>query len=206
MIIQYPASGFPGRVDHALFLAGLCVYTLGQVLINAQFSTRFADLPIDLSHWALILGVVLLLPFAGALPWRNVFLLAKPLLMAGIAFAVGMCVLDFVFWSLPGYGEMEAQLATHLINTPVIWEPFMRWGSNEVFNAGLALPSLAYFRASRTGTALVLIGTLVIAIGTQWFNVIGYGVLTLGYVLNFRGAFRAPVDASPALAMPDRRD
>ena len=37
----------------------------------------------------------------------------------------------------------------------------------------------------KTGTLLVLIGTLVIYIGGGWVNVLGYIILTIGFYINF---------------------
>ena len=37
----------------------------------------------------------------------------------------------------------------------------------------------------KTGTLLVLIGTLAIYIGGGWINVIGYILLTIGFYINF---------------------
>tara|TARA_R110002095_G_scaffold46246_2_gene41467 strand:+ start:863 stop:1453 length:591 start_codon:yes stop_codon:yes gene_type:complete len=184
MILQSDDIHFPKYWDKALFVGGLAIYALGQILINLgpDFTTQQA--PIDYAHWLLIVGVLFLIPFIGRLPRQNIHLVTIPLLLAGIGFVIGMCVIDFVFWSLSD-PELERALARHLIATPVIWQPFMVFGSNTVFNLGLLLPSLSYFRASRLGTILVILGTLVIFVGTQWFNVIGYLIVLAGYALNF---------------------
>lgn len=189
MIMQSDVGEFPRAWDRGLFLFGLGLYTLGQILINLGRDFVDAQSPIDFAHWLLIAGVLFLIPFVGRLPRRNIHLVTLPLLLVGIAAVIGMSVLDFVFWRLPD-GELESQLAGTLIGTPVIWQPFMVIGPNHVFNAGLMLPSLSYFQASKAGTLLVIAGTLTIVLGVQWFNVIGYAVLTAGYALNFLGATR----------------
>ncbi|WP_417493738.1 hypothetical protein [Maricaulis sp.] len=184
MILQSEESRFPKRIDRILFIAGLAIYVTGQILINLGPGFTEQQAPIDYAHWLLIIGVLFLIPFAGRLPRRNIHLIGIPLLLAGVCFVIGMCVIDFIFWSIPD-AELKRALASHLIATAVIWEPFMVFGPNTIFNLGLLLPSLSYFRASRTGTILVILGTLVIVVGTQWFNVIGYLIVLAGYVLNF---------------------
>lgn len=185
MILQADNETFPGPSDRALFLVGLALYIFGQVLINLGQDFVEAQRPIDFAHWLLIAGVLFLVPFAARLPHRNIHLLTLPLLLAGIMFVIGMCVLDLVFWSLPD-GDLERDIANHLVGTGAIWDPFMIYGSNHIFNAGLLLPSLSYFRKSPVGTGLVVLGTLVIVLGVQWFNVVGYVLVAAGYALNFR--------------------
>ena len=47
-----------------------------------------------------------------------------PSLIFGIGLIIGMCVIDFVFWSLKD-PVLKSQVTKHLINTPEIWIPFM---------------------------------------------------------------------------------
>lgn len=184
MIIQAEAGNFPRYWDRVLFVAGLAIYTLGQTLINLGREFVERQSPVDYAHWLLLIGVLFLIPFIGRLPRRNLHLVTLPLLLAGIAAVIGMCVIDFIFWSLPA-GDLENQLASALIATPSIWPVFIEIGPNHVFSLGLMLPGLSWYRASRAGTLLVIAGTLIVVLGVQWFNVIGYAVLTLGYILAF---------------------
>ena len=184
MILQSSQAPFPPRGDRVLFVSGLLAYMLGQVLLN--FGQDFVDRqrPIDFAHWSLLIGVLLMLPFAGQLPRRNIHWLTQPLLIAGIAAIIGMCLIDFVFWSLPG-GDFEYQLFLQLREEPSIWQAFIIIGPNYVFGAGLALPSLSYWNASRTGTLLVLAGTAMNALLNRDWIVQSYLLITLGYALNF---------------------
>jgi hypothetical protein len=72
----------------------------------------------------------------------------------------------------------------HLINTPEIWKPFMKF-NGLLFNLGLLTSSFCYYQNSKTGTLLVWIGTLAIYIGGGWINVLGYILLTIGFYINF---------------------
>lgn len=185
MILQSNSASFPDRSDEALLVAGLGLYTFGQILLRPGNDFVSAMQPIDYAHWSLYLGVVLMLPFAAKLPKRNIHILTIPMLLAGISCIIGMCVIDFIFWSLPD-DVFEAELAQRLINTPVIWKPFITDGAGWLFSAAVALPALSYWRASRVGVILVAAGTAIHAIGTHWFNVTGYATVALGYAACFR--------------------
>ncbi len=172
------------RIDAWLFVMGLVIFTLGQIAINAFGAMTKDEIPIDVMHWLMLIGAVLLIPFAARLPRRGLALVASPLLILGIVCVIGMCVLDFVFWSLPD-DELRGEVARRLMDTPMLWKPFIAWGPDDFFNLGLVLPTFLFFRVSKFGTAFVVMGTLSIVIGTSWFNVAGYVLITLGYFMNF---------------------
>jgi hypothetical protein len=54
----------PARLEKVLFLVGLTAYTVGQVVINSLRNALHTQSPIDDAHWLLLIGVVLLVPFA----------------------------------------------------------------------------------------------------------------------------------------------
>ena len=173
------------------FLLGLFLYTVGQFLIFIFFNdidALHSQEPIDFAHWFLLIGVLLLIPQIGNFPKTKINLIGTPILVLGVGLMIGMCVLDFVFWSIKS-PEFSSEVANHLINTPAIWKPFMNF-NGWFFNLGLLISSLSYFKNSRLGTILVLIGTLVIYIGSGSFNVLGYIVLTVGFYINF---YRQPL-------------
>lgn len=172
-------------VPKSMFLAGLCLFTLGQILIN--FGREFVknQTPVDFAHWCLIGGVLLLIPFAARFPKNLLSFIGSTLLILGITGVIGMSALDFVFWSLPT-AEMEQEWGRHLFATKTIWTPFMTVGPGTLFNVGLLAPSLFFFKQSKLGLGLVLVGSLTVFVGTQWFNVIGYVIISIGYWLCFR--------------------
>ena len=138
------------------FLLGLLLYTVGQFLIFIFFNdieALHSQEPIDFAHWFMLIGVLLLIPQIGNFPKTKFNLIGTPLLVLGIGLMIGMCVLDFVFWSIKS-PELKSKVATHLINTPAIWEPFMNF-NGWLFNLGLLISSYSYFKNSRTGTLLV---------------------------------------------------
>lgn len=186
MIIQATSqqAEFPRLGERALWLAGLAIYIVGQVLLRPGQDFVEAQRPIDFAHWALLVGGVMMLPLAGRLPWRNIHWLTIPLLYAGITALIGMCVLDFVFWALPN-GEMENAVARQLIATPAVWSPFITFGPNYVFVTAVVLPCLSYLSISRMGVVLVIAGSLVMLFGTQWWNVLGWVLILIGYAMCF---------------------
>ena len=168
------------------FLLGLLFYTIGQFLIFIFFDVgewRNQE-PIDFTHWFMLIGVLLLIPQIGNFPKSKLNLIGIPLLVIGIGLMIGMCVLDFIFWSIKS-PKFDSEIATHLTNTSAIWDPFMNF-NGWFFNLGLLTSSFSYFKNSKIGTLLVLIGTLVIIIGGGWINVIGYTLLTIGFYINFK--------------------
>ena len=169
------------------FLLGLVLYTVGQFLIFIFYNdieTLHSQEPIDFAHWFMLIGVLLLIPQIGNFPKSRLNYISSSTLILGIGLIIGMCVLDFVFWSLKE-PELKRQVSEHLINTPEIWKPFMKF-NGLLFNLGLLTSSFSYYKNSKTGTLLVLIGTLVIYTGGGWINVLGYILLTIGFYFNFK--------------------
>ncbi len=174
----------PTNADKLFFLFGLSIYAVGQLVISILQGALQSQKPIDYAHWLLLIGVFLLIPFSAKLPRHGLHRITSPVLLAGIVCVIGMCMLDFVFWAIPS-PELKSEVAGHLIAADSIWQPFMKIGPNRIFMLGLALPSLAYYRASMLGTAFVIIGVGVVVLTPQWVNALGYSVIIIGYFLNF---------------------
>ncbi|MEE4283914.1 MAG: hypothetical protein V2I41_18395 [Pseudomonadales bacterium] len=179
-----------GKIDlkpyEYIFLVGLLAYTAGQFLIFVFFNdldALHAQEPIDFAHWLMLIGVLLLTPQATHFPKFIFNLLGTPLLILGIGLIIGMCVLDFVFWSIKS-PELKSEIAAHLIGTPAIWAPFMTL-SGKIFNLGLLISSFSYFNTSKVGPLVVLLGTFIVYAGGGWLNVLGYLVLTAGFAYCF---------------------
>ena len=177
----------PDRIDKSLFLLGLGVFTAGQVMLRFFDSAARSAMPIDVTHWLLLIGVLLLIPYAARLPREGFNRIVGPVLLLGIVATIGMNILDFVFWALPA--GLDGDVFQVLRTEPSIWQPFMRLGPNEFFVTALVLPSLMLFKVSRIGTALVVAGAVTMAVGTEWFNVAGYVLMIGGYFFNFDSLF-----------------
>ena len=172
--------------NEILFLLGLLTYTVGQYLIFIYFNDLeklHNQEPIDFSHWLMIIGVLLLIPQIGNFPKSRWNYISFPSLIFGIGLIIGMCVIDFVFWSLKD-PVLKSQVTKHLINTPEIWTPFMSV-SGKIFNLGLLISSLNYFKKSSLGVLFVFVGTLIVYLPWGWDNVLGYLLITVGFYINF---------------------
>jgi len=90
--------------------------------------------PIDFSHWFMIIGVLFLIPQIGNFSKSKFNYISSPSLILGIGLIIGMCVLDFVFWSLKD-PEFKSQVAKYLIKTTEIWTPFVKI-SGKIFTFG----------------------------------------------------------------------
>lgn len=185
MILQSNPADFPQRIDKALFVLGFLIYTLGQVLLNLGRDWVAAQQPVDFAHWCLLIGVVLFLPFVGRLPRRNIHLLSIPMMLAGITAIIGMCVLDFIFWSLPP-GDLSREFYQHVSAEPSIWQVFIAIGPGWVFGVAISLPALSYWNVSRIGTGLVVFGAIFLGATGRDLIVPGYLIVTLGYAMRFR--------------------
>ena len=177
------------------FLLGLFFYTVGLFLIFIFFNDgewRNQE-RIGFALWFLLIGVLLLIPQIGNFPKSKLNLVGTPILVIGIGLMIGMCVLDFVFWYIKS-PEFSSEVATHLINTPAIWKPFMNTHGGMflllfsiqylLLCLGLLISSFSYLKNSSAGTILVLIGTLVMFISGS-INGLGYAILTVGFYINF---------------------
>ena len=173
--------------NEILFLLGLLTYTVGQYLIFIYFNDLeklHNQEPIDFSHWLMIIGVLLLIPQIGNFPKSKFNFIGSPTLIFGIGLIIGMCVIDFVFWSLKD-PELKSQVTKHLINTPEIWTPFMSVSGN-IFMIGLLTSSFNYFKKSKLGVLLVFLGTIIVYLNMGgWDNIPGYLLITVGFYINF---------------------
>ena len=169
--------------ERGLFLVGLSVYAAGQGLIT--MGRDFVDglQPVDLAHWALVVGAVMLLPYAARMPKTRIAWIAGPLLIIGVAGIVGMCVVDFLIWSY-GPGPERDAFIRHAVAEPAIWTPFMVVGP-WLFGLGIALASLSYVEGTRSGPAIVIVASVITAVSHGWPGVLGNVLLVVGYAICF---------------------
>lgn len=173
----------PNKTDKALLLLGLLLYLAGQIWINTTGSMTSQQISIDGIHWLMLIGASLLLPFAARLPRTGFAAVAGPLLMLGIVLVIGMCTVDFVLWSLPEQ-PFRSEVSSHLMNTPMIWQPFIVI-SGYVFTPALALTSFYYFRLTKLGPFLAVIGMVTVGAGPIWTNIPGYALIFAGFAVCF---------------------
>lgn len=179
----------PDRLDKALMLIGLSSYLAGQIWINITGSMTKDEIAVDGIHWLMLIGAALIIPFAARLPRQGLSLVASPLLLIGIVLIIGMCVLDFVFWSIPD-PEFSGLVAGELAQTAPVWKPFIVY-AGWIFTPALMLTSLLYWQFSRIGPLLAVAGGVVIAVWPIWSNPYGYSAIILAFLICFHAEANA---------------
>lgn len=167
-----------------LFVAGLLFEFIGQLLLSRGNEFVYALRPIDFAHWSLFLGVSLLIPQLIQFPKSIFTYIGIPIITIGIVSILGMCVLDFIWWSQPTQ-DIRNQLGSHLYKFPSIWKPFISTGPNFI-NVGLLILALNYFKVNKIGVTLVILATLTVFFGrfipsrliyVYLISAIGYGLI-----------------------------
>ena len=167
------------------FLVGLLAMLLGQILLAQGNDFVYNQKPIDFAHWSFLLGAVLLLPQIVSFPKKPSSYIGIPLSIMGVAATIGMCVLDFIFWSFPTE-ELRNDFALHMSQVPSIWKPFMSIGpSSKVFNLGLLLLAFTHIKEKKIGVAIILIANLILwhIIPIPYRLVVGYTLTLIGFSL-----------------------
>jgi hypothetical protein len=165
------------------FIVGLVFFLIGQIIMSKGNDFVYAQEPIDFAHWFLLVGVVLLIPQVVSFP-KNIFsLIGIPLTLIGITCIIGMCVLDFIWWSFPNE-EMRNEFTNHISKVPSIWIPFMSIGpSSKIFNLGLLILSFNYFQNNKIGIVIILIANLILwhIIPLPFRLIFGYAITLIGF-------------------------
>jgi len=168
-----------------VFLIGLLFFLIGQIILAQGNDFVFSQAPIDFAHWFLLVGAVLLIPKVVCFPKKIFSYIGIPLTLIGIVCIIGMCVLDFIWWSFPN-DEMRSEFTNHISQVPSIWKPFITIGpSSKVFNLGLLILSLNYFEKRKIGIIILLIANLILwhIIPIPFRLVAGYALTLIGFSL-----------------------
>jgi hypothetical protein len=131
----------------------------------------------------LLVGAVFMIPQVLSFPKSIFSYIGTPLSLIGIVCIIGMCVLDFIWWSFP---DEESRLAFtyHISQVPSIWKPFISIGStSKVFNLGLLILSLNYFKKEKLGVVIICIATLILwhIIPLPFRLIFGYALTLVGF-------------------------
>lgn len=170
-----------------LFLIGLVFFLIGQIILAQGNDFVYSQKPIDYAHWFLLIGAVFLIPKVVSFPKKLFSYVGFPLTLIGIACIIGMCVLDFIWWSFPNE-EARIEFTNHISNVPSIWKPFITIGSSsKAFNTGLLLLSLNYFKQEKLGVIIIFIATLILLhiIPLPFRLVFGYSLTLIGFSIIF---------------------
>jgi hypothetical protein len=170
-----------------LFIIGLLFEVMAQILLSKGNDFVYAQKPIDFAHWFLLLGVVFIIPQVISFPKKMYSYIGKPLAIIGIVCIIGMCVLDFIWWSYPTQ-ELRIEFSNHISQFPSIWKVFLRVGPSSYFiNLGLFILALNYYKENKIGVLIVLFATIIILF-TRFipFRLIyGYLITAIGFGLIF---------------------
>ena len=170
-----------------LFLIGLTFFLIGQIILAQGNEYVYNQEPIDFAHWFLLLGAVLLIPQVISFPKKLFSYVGIPLVMIGITCIIGMCVLDFIWWSMPDEAA-RVEFTNHISGEPSIWKPFISIGStSKVFNLGLFVLSLNYLKKQKLAIGILLIATLILMsiIPMPFRLVVGYALTLIAFGLIF---------------------
>lgn len=174
------------------FIIGLVFFLIGQIILSKGNDFVYAQEPIDFAHWFLFLGVVFLIPQVVSFPKKIYSLIGIPLTLIGIICMIGMCILDFIWWSFPNE-EMRIEFTNHISKVPSIWKPFMTIGpSSKIFNLGLLMLSFNYFQNNKTGIVLIFIANLILwhIIPLPFRLIFGYALTLIGFSLIFSSKWK----------------
>jgi|TARA_B110000967_G_scaffold208737_1_gene261964 hypothetical protein len=168
-----------------LFILGLFLEVLAQILLAQGNEFVYALKPIDFTHWFLLMGVIFMMPQVVNFPTKIFSYIGAPIAIIGIVSMIGMCVLDFVWWSQPTQ-EIRNEFATHLSKFPSIWKTFITIGPN-FLNAGLLILSLNYLKQNKVGVLLIIFATLIIYFGKFIPHrlIYGYLITAIGFSMLF---------------------
>ena len=168
-----------------IFILGLLFEAIGQILLAQGNDFVYALKPIDFAHWSLLLGAAMLTPQLGQFPKSIFTFLGVPTIIIGIVCIIGMCVLDFIWWSQPTQ-EIRNEFTGQISKVPSIWKPFITIGPGFI-NLGLLLLSLNYFKKHIIGVLLIILATLIISFGNfiPYRLIYVYLLTALGYGLIF---------------------
>lgn len=174
------------NVFKVLFILGLLLEATGQILLSKGNDFVYALKPIDFAHWSLLVGVVLMTPQISNFPNKIYTYVGIPIAMIGVVCMIGICVLDFIWWSYPTQ-ESRLEFSGHISKVPSIWTPFITTGT-AFLNVGLLILSLNYFKKSKMGVFLVVLETLIVFFGRFIPSrlIYTYCIYAIGFALIFK--------------------
>lgn len=168
-----------------LFALGLLLQICGQSMFTIHAHWITLQEPIDFIHWALLLGYMMCIPYAlqFSLGWfRSV---GSVLTFLGAVSLVGMCAIDFVFWSYRSDYDSQTALVSKMMAEPAIWPVFFTVGP-AFFFTGLAVQAMGFWQSHRVATIAAVMGSIAVGLGGLIFPDIriiymaGYVVFALG--------------------------
>lgn len=171
-----------------LFVIGLLFLFIGQLLFSVPTEKVNLLEPVDIIHWILLFGFVLVIPYSLKFSNGAFHKIGSVLTLIGIVTGIGMCVVDFILWSLRDTIEERNQLVRHLVNEPSIWHVFITVGP-AFFFVGLAAQASGFYKENVFGAASAVIGSILVGIGHLVFPqfriifITGYLIFIIGLIV-----------------------
>lgn len=161
-----------------LCTAGLICFVISYVFFSQGALNN--QKPIDFAHWFNLIGATLLFPFNFVFPKNKLNTIASFITSLGVIAHIGLCTIDFIFWSF-GNDEIRSEaLRIHLSNTPSILFPFVIIGPSLLF-VGLALHASNFIKTHSLKALLVIFGAIII--GLSYFVLKDGIFMLLGCIL-----------------------
>ena len=147
-----------------LFIIGLLLQTLGQFFFSLQSAHINLLEPLDFIHWTLLIGFVLVIPYA--LQFSNGWFkkVGATFSIIGLICLICMCAIDFVLWSLRNVPEERNELIAHLMNEPMIWPVFFTIGP-AFYYTGMSIQSMGYLKSNLIPAIIVIMGASLVGLG-----------------------------------------
>lgn len=156
---------------------------IGQLILSQGNDFVYNQEPVDFAHWFFIGRSDINDSVNSGFSKKNYGLIGIPLTLIGIVCIIGMCLLDFIWWSFPNE-ELRNEFTNHISQVPSIWKPFVTIGpSSKIFNLGLLILSLNYIENGKLGIILVFIANLILwqIIPLPFRLVSGYALTLIGF-------------------------
>ena len=142
-------------------IIGLAFFVMSYILFS-QISLN-TQKPIDFAHWFNLIGAVLLISFNFVFPKNTLNSIASIITTIGVVAHIGLCMIDFIFWSFGNNEIKSEELRIHITNTPSILYPFVIVGPSLPF-VGLSIHATNFITVEPIKVTLVIIGAIIIGV------------------------------------------
>ncbi len=147
----------------------LALIFIGNLLLAFGHEFLMAQRPIDFAHWSLLLGACLSFSLWFCLPANVTKRIGLSIMTLGIPAMIGMCVIDFLLWSMGDDLEAKQSLFGYIDSSPMIRLPFLMVGP-AMFYVGLAVSTYGLIKTYPWQVILLNVGALLIGLGLQFLR------------------------------------
>jgi len=142
---------------------GLVFLAVSHIMLAFGHDFLMAQKPVDFAHWFMLLGALLLFSLWFTMPNSATKKIGLALMSLGIVGIAGMCMIDFLLWSMGNDSESKSSLFQYISNTPSIQIPFMILGP-ALFYTGMCIATYALFFKYKWQVIMLNIGAMLIGL------------------------------------------